>query len=56
MRCVSGHKPLQRAAGLRSPFALSQAFDVIADRSKGVVDLLWRQVDCSKRKYSVTSY
>ena len=34
----------------------SQAFDVIADRSKGVVDLLWRQVDCSKRKYSVTSY
>ena len=32
------------------------AFDVIADRGKGVVDLLWRQVDCSKRKYSVTSY
>ena len=29
---------------------------MIADRGKGVVDLLWRQVDCSKRKYSVTSY
>jgi hypothetical protein len=45
------------AAGthLRS-FCAAQAFDVIANRGKGVVDLVWRQVDCSKRKYSVTSY
>jgi hypothetical protein len=29
---------------------------VIAKRDKGVVDLVWRQVDCSKRKDSVTTY
>ena len=34
----------------------AQAFDVIAERGKGVVDLIWRQVDCSSRKNSVTTY
>ena len=34
----------------------AQAFDVIADRGKGVVDLVYRQVDCGSRKNSVTSY
>jgi hypothetical protein len=33
-----------------------QAFDVIADRGKGVVDLVWRPVDCGSRKNSVTVY
>ena len=33
-----------------------QAFDVLADRGKGVVDLVWRPVDCASRKNSVTTY
>jgi hypothetical protein len=35
---------------------LSQAFDIIANRNKGVVDLVFRQVDCSTRLHSITSY
>ena len=53
-RAQQGLTPRVHASSLR--LRCAQAFDVIADRSKGVVDLVWRQVDCATRKNSVTTY
>jgi hypothetical protein len=46
---------MRSAASADACRAARQAFDVIGNRDKGVVDLLWRQVDCG-RKNSVTRY
>ena len=47
---------MRERAGTSASAAHTQAFDVLARRDKGVVDLVWRKVDCATRKNSVTSY